>query len=569
MTKPVDPAAAADGVHDDEAARMARLVALSSDWVWEQDEQGRLSYLSRGAIRATGRPLADMIGRRRQDMEGFDCEPEALAAYESALANGRTFRDIVYGMRALDGGMRYLRISGEPVRDEAGALRGFRGLGADVTAPTLAARRLAAMARFDELTGLPNRAQFIEELDRAVARARRSDEGFALCFIDLDGFKKVNDTHGHAAGDEVLRATAERLRQHLRETDFVARLGGDEFVALLSGASAAGALAMIGQKILDALREPIAFHGRPLGVRGSIGVALYPSDGTQARELLELADAAMYQAKQQGKDCLCFYTAELARSAAQQFALELDLRQSFASGGLELHFQPRFELAGGAMSAMEALVRWDHPQRGAVPPAEFVALAEERGLMTQLGRWVLDAACRQVARWRAAGLTPPRCAINLSAQQFDGESLLDDVRAALQRHQLEPACLELEIGEALLTAQRGRADALLHKLSEIGVALTIDDFGTATSSLSLMQRCPAQRLKVDLSFVGGLPGQEASAVTRAAIALAHGMGMRAVAEGVENDAQMSHLRELGCDEAQGYLLGRPQPADAFAALLAR
>jgi EAL domain-containing protein (putative c-di-GMP-specific phosphodiesterase class I) len=247
--------------------------------------------------------------------------------------------------------------------------------------------------------------------------------------------------------------------------------------------------------------------------------------------------------------------------------MELDLRQSFSVGGLELHFQPRIELASGRMSGVEALVRWEHPQRGPVPPAEFVLLAEERGLIVQLGRWVLDAACRQISRWRDAGLRPPRCAINLSAHQLVSDALFDDMCHALERHGLEGSAIELELTEAVITAQHGRADALLLRLQALGVHLAIDDFGTGTSSLSMLHRLPAQALKVDRSFVGRLPQDDALSVTRGAIALAHGLGMRAVAEGVESAAQLQALKELGCDEAQGYLLGRPLPADAFAAHL--
>jgi diguanylate cyclase (GGDEF)-like protein len=444
---------------------------------------------------------------------------------------------------------------------------GYRGVGSDVTAATLASRQLALLARFDVLTGLPNRAQFIEELDRAVARARRSNGHFGLCFIDLDGFKQINDAHGHAAGDEVLKVTAERLRAELRESDFVARLGGDEFVALLPGKATPAGLSLVGDKLLHAIGQPIAFQDRELQVHGSIGIALYPDDSTQARHLVEQADAAMYLAKQEGKNQVRFYTGELARTVARQFALELDLRQSFASGGLELHFQPRVDLGTGVMSGMEALVRWDHPQRGPVPPSEFVALAEERGLILQLGRWVLDAACRQLRRWRDAGLQPPRCAINLSAHQLVSDALFDDVCRSLERHDIEPAALELELTEAMITAQHGRADALLARLQGLGVGMAIDDFGTGTSSLSLIHRVPAQSLKVDRSFVGRLPEDEAMGITRAAIALAHGMGMRAVAEGVESAEQLEALRALGCDDAQGYFFGRPLPADAFAARL--
>ena len=359
-------------------ARLTSLVSLSSDWVWEQDTKGRLTYLSDGAMVAGGMPVSTLVGRRAQDLDGFECDERTIQRYLGALAAREPFRDVVHGFRSGDGSPRFCRISGEPILDAQGSFAGYRGVGSDVTAATLAARQLALMARFDVLTGLPNRAQFIEELDRAVARARRSNGHFGLCFIDLDGFKQVNDTHGHAAGDEVLKVTAARLRAELRESDFVARLGGDEFVALLPGKATPAGLSLVGDKLLHAIGQPISFGDRELQVHGSIGIALFPEDSTQARHLVEQADAAMYLAKQEGKNRVCFYTGELAQGVARQLALELDLRQSFAAGGLELHFQPRVALSTGAITGMEALVRWHHPQRGTVPP--FVAVAHAAGV---------------------------------------------------------------------------------------------------------------------------------------------------------------------------------------------
>jgi diguanylate cyclase (GGDEF)-like protein len=512
-------------------------------------------------------PLGAILGRRVQQMDGFECDERSIKAYVQAWTGRQPFRDLVHALRSGDGSTRYVSLSGEPVFDAKGVFVGYRGVGTDVTADTLASRQLTRMARFDLLTGLPNRAQFIEELDRAVARARRAEGQFGLCFIDLDGFKQVNDLHGHAAGDEVLRVTAARLREELRQSDFVARLGGDEFVVLLPGKSSPAGLARAGNKMLHSIAQPIGFEGRQLHVQGSIGIALYPEDSTEARHLVEQADAAMYLAKQEGKNQVRFYTGALARNVARHFAMELDLRQSFSAGGLELQFQPRIELASGRMTGVEALVRWNHPQRGPVPPEEFVVLAEERGLILQLGRWVLDTACRQLRRWRDAGLRPPRCAINLSAHQLVSDALFDDVCHALERHGLEGSAIELELSEAVITAQHGRADALLLRLQALGVHMAIDDFGTGTSSLSMLHGLPVQALKVDSSFVGRLPADDALSVTRGAIALAHGLGMRAVAEGVESAAQLQALKELGCDEAQGFLLGRPLPADAFAAYL--
>lgn len=549
--------------------RLASLVSLSSDWIWEQDPQGRLTYLSEGFLLSVGLPSAALLGRRAQELDGFECDERTRQRYLQACAARKPFRDFVHGLRIGDGSQRFISISGEPVFNAAGVFMGYRGVGTDVTQATLASRQLTLMARFDILTGLPNRAQFIEELDRAVARARRFEGQFGLCFIDLDGFKQVNDLHGHAAGDEVLKVTASRLRSEMRQSDFVARLGGDEFVVLLQGKASPAGLSHAGQKMLQTIGQPIDFQGRSLHVQGSIGIALFPDDSTHARQLVDQADAAMYLAKQAGKNQVRFYTGDLARDVARQFAMEMDLRQSVTASGLELHFQPRIELASGAMSGVEALVRWDRPQCGPVPPSEFVVLAEDRGIILQLGRWVLNTACRQVRLWRDAGLQPPRCAINLSAHQLATDAFFDDVCNALEQHGIEGSAIELELAEGMVTAQHGRADALLSRLRALDIRLTIDNFGTGTSSLSLMRRVPAQSLKVDRSFVGRLPEGDAMGITRGAIALAHGLGMRAVAQGVESAAQLQALKDLGCDEAQGFLLGRPLSADALAACLRR
>jgi diguanylate cyclase (GGDEF)-like protein len=406
---------------------------------------------------------------------------------------------------------------------------------------------------------------FLGELDRAIARGRRKSAPFAVYFIDLDRFKTVNDTLGHGAGDELLKAMARRLRGALRDSDLVARLGGDEFVVLVEGYASVPSLTLIAQKLLGAIGEPMPLHGHRFLVTGSIGIALFPNDGEDSATLLKHADAAMYLAKEKGKNNVQFYTAELARQAAREFELESALQLALLNDELLLYFQPKVHIASGHMVGVEALLRWQHPTRGMVPPMDFIPLAEERGLIVPIGRWVIQAACRQIRDWRSSGLQAPAVAVNLSARQFASDALVDDIKAALAAHQVGPDDLAVELTESVLMADPERASHVLRQLNQLGIRISIDDFGTGYSSLSYLKRFPARTVKIDRSFIAGLPGdRDDVAITEAVIAMAHSLGLNVVAEGVENAEQLDTLRRLRCDEAQGYLLGRPMPAAEMA-----
>jgi len=550
--------------------RLSNLVSLSADWIWEQDAELRFTYLSDSFRIATGIDPSALIGCRRLDSSAFDAPEDAARLHLAQVDNREPFRDFSYGYLRPDGQKCYVRISGEPIFDADRVFQGYRGVGTDETRARLDAERVQQLACYDSLTGLPNRNMFIAELERALARARRGGSTFAVCFIDLDRFKTINDTLGHAAGDELLKAMAARLRGLLRESDLVARLGGDEFVVLLEGDSEVAALSAVARKMLAAVSEPLALDGRNLWLTGSCGIALFPADGEDAHTLLKNADAAMYQAKGQGKNNFQFYTAALAAQAAQLFALESDLRLALERDELVLHYQPKIELGSGCMRGVEALVRWQHPQRGLLAPGEFIAMAEDSGLIVPLGRWVLRAACRQLRTWRDAGFDVPRCAVNLSARQFASDSLIEDVLGSFAAAGLEADKLEVEITESVLMSDPDRANRILQQLHGFGVHISIDDFGTGYSSLAYLKRFPAQTLKIDRSFVRGLPDDRDDAtITQAVIALSHSLGMEVVAEGVETPAQLDFLRHLGCDQAQGFLIGRPMPADQLARHLQR
>ncbi len=542
-------------------SRLSSLVSLSSDWIWEQDAELRFTYLSEGLRQATGVDPASLVGKRRLLNGVYDVPAEVVADYEQRVAERRPFRDLCYCLESSSGRGVYISVSGEPIFGADGSFKGYRGVGRDVTHQRLAEQQVLKLARYDGLTGLPNRSMFVDELERTLARARRSGQAFALFFIDLDRFKNINDSLGHDAGDQLLKVMATRLRELLRDSDLVARLGGDEFVVLLEGSVDAGALAQVARKALAAIAEPVRIDGRSFLVTGSVGISLYPQDGTDAATLLKNADAAMYLAKDSGKNNYQFYTAQLAVQSAQQFALEAELRAAIQRDELVLHYQPKVRLSDGAMVGMEALLRWTHPQRGLLAPGAFITLAEDSGLILPIGQWVLDAACRQVRAWRDAGLQVPRCAVNLSARQFVTDTLVDDVLRSLSRQGLASDALEVEITESVLMADPQRANRTLQALHGLGVHISIDDFGTGYSSLAYLKRFPAQTVKIDRSFVNGLPAdRDDAAITQAVIAMAHSLGLQVVAEGVETQAQLDFLRRQGCDEAQGYFIGRPMPA---------
>jgi len=548
--------------------RLSSLVSLSSDWIWEQDDTLRFTYFSEGLKQATGVDPAQLLGKRRLLDSVVDVPPDVAADHERRVTARLPFRDLVYCLGAPGSRGAYISVSGEPIFAADGSFKGYRGVGRDVTHQRLAEQQVLKLARYDGLTGLPNRTMFMDELERTLALARRHGTAFALFFIDLDRFKNINDSLGHGAGDQLLTVMAARLRGLLRDSDLVARLGGDEFVVLLDGTVDAAALAHVARKALAAIAEPVLIEQRSHQVTGSVGISRYPDDGADAAALLKNADAAMYLAKDSGKNTFQFYTAQLAAQSAQQFALESDLRAALQRDELLLHFQPKVRAGDGALAGMEALLRWQHPQRGLLAPGAFITLAEDSGLILPIGQWVLSAACRQIRGWRDAGLQVPRCAINLSARQFVTDTLVDEVAQALAAHGLQADALEVEITESVLMSDPQRANHTLQGLHALGVRIAIDDFGTGYSSLAYLKRFPAQTVKIDRSFVKGLPlDRDDAAITQAVIAMAHSLGLEVVAEGVETQAQLDFLRRLGCDEVQGYLPGRPVPAAKLQARL--
>jgi diguanylate cyclase (GGDEF)-like protein len=432
-----------------------------------------------------------------------------------------------------------------------------------------AEQRIRHMAHHDELTGLPNRALLNDRLGQALAVARRSGRSLGLLFLDLDGFKDINDSLGHPVGDRLLQSVAERLRGLVREGDTVARLGGDEFVVMLVNLAQADDALKIARSIALALARPHAVDEHRLHVTASIGVAAFPDDGDSAAALLQHADVAMYRAKAQGSHAVQGYTRDMSVQARQRVELQGALREAIERGQFELHYQPQLELSTGRLRGVEALIRWHHPQLGLVSPDRFIPLAEETGLIAPLGAWVLHTAGRQLQRWRAAGHTLLTLAVNLSARQVEAPGLPRLVQQVLHECQLPAPCLELEITETALLHNADAVRETLQALKDLGVALALDDFGTGYSSLSHLRRFPIDTIKIDKSFTADIgTSADSAAIIRAIVALARSLGVETVAEGVETAPQLRFLAMLGCHHAQGYHLARPMPAASIDALLA-
>lgn len=432
-------------------------------------------------------------------------------------------------------------------------------------------KRVESMMRYqashDTLTSLPNRLLFGEQLMLALINAQQQDEMLGVAFLDLDRFKTINDTLGHATGDELLQQVANRLRDCLRDCDAIARWGGDEFTLLLPYLTSAEDISKISQRILDKLSSPFYLGEQELYVTASLGIALAPYDGEDVETLLKNADAAMYQAKQQGKNNYQLYSEEMSTKTLAHFVLEADLRKALLNEEFQLYYQPQFDINTGTIVGLEALLRWRHPQLGFVSPAQFIPLAEETGLICAIGDWVLQAACSQHQTWRSAGLAPIRIAVNLSAQQFRQANLVSSIIQILESTGVEPDYLEVEITESAAMQDVAFTAVTLHQLRQIGVQIAIDDFGTGYSSLNAIKHFPLHTLKIDQSFVrDAVTNSSDAAIAKTIVALGRGLDLKVLAEGVETHEQLEFLRNIQCDSAQGYLFSRPLPAVEIPAL---
>jgi len=448
------------------------------------------------------------------------------------------------------------------VYDENNKISHYVAIITDITALKETETRLEHLAHHDVLTGLPNRLHFMANLEQALKRATRRKRRLALLLLDLDRFKQVNDTMGHATGDTLLKIVAERLQDTVRHEDTVARLGGDEFTVILEDITHFEDAGFIAKKILNAIGEPTQLEGREVITNTSIGISIFPDDSDDIEELTRQADAAMYRAKERGGNSYDFYTRELTRRAAENLALESQLRRALKEGQFEVYYQPQITLSSDSVVGMEALIRWNHPEKGLLTPDTFMSVAEESGLIDEIDEWVLNTACRQVNQWQQAGRAPIRISINLSGRTLTQDvHIVDKVKQALRTSGLPASSLELDIPEQVLHGARNLKT--LQALKALGVNLSIDDFGKGLSSLSTLKNLPIDSIKIDRSFVNAIPGNPADvALAAAIIAMGHNLKLKVNAAGVGSLEQLAFLREQGCDETQGFYFSEPMPHES-------
>ncbi|WP_250450264.1 EAL domain-containing protein [Caballeronia sp. ATUFL_M2_KS44] len=526
-----------------------------------------IEYANPAFKRITGYDPSEVIGRDCRFLHGKDSEQDGLASIRRALSANAETSVVVRNYRK-DGALFWNQLFVAPVPNAQGMTTHHIGIINDVTDLMDYQEQLEYQANYDTLTRLPNRNLLRDRLQHAIEQARRRDSKIAVVFMDLDGFKNVNDSLGHSVGDRLLAVIGERLARSARTSDTVARHGGDEFVIVLTDVTDEADLIAWMERTRAAISEPVWLDETELYVGCSMGASLFPQDGDDAETVLQKADLAMYRAKDLGRNTYQFYEPEMNASAGARMNLERRLRRALRDGEFLLHYQPQVDMATRAIVGIEALVRWHDPEQGLVSPAAFIPVAEESGLIGPLSEWVLREACRQNKAWQDAGLPPARMSVNLSARHFQQRDIAALVTSVLEETGLEPRYLELELTESAIMRNADNAAAMLSELSALGIGIAIDDFGTGYSSLSYLKRFPVHRLKIDRSFVAdiGSSGDDET-ITSAIIALAHSLELQVIAEGVETDAQHEFLRKRDCDEMQGFLFSRPMPHDAIPGLL--
>lgn len=520
--------------------------ANGRDWLFEFNAAGQLGFCSSRLADAMRLPMEKLVGRH---WKTFLADPETAGPLADRIRSGQSFHDHLLRV-VVAGEIRWWSLSGTPRVDTRGRLIGYRGVGSDVTDRQLAARRIADLATFDTLTGLVNR-RIIHD---ALAEGLAAPAGVTLLFIDLDRFKAVNDTLGHGSGDRLLAEVAGRLREIVQENALAGRLGGDEFAVVCPSRDPDAAIAL-GEAIIARLSEPYEIGDSQVVVGASIGLAIGPEDAGTVEGLMRAADLALYDVKGRGRGSVHRYDRAMHRRVEERRSLEMDLKNALSSNQLRMVFQPVVAVRNERIVGFEALMRWQHPRLGEVPPAIFIPMAEEAGLITTLGNWALEEACRAASRWPAH----IRVSVNVSPLQFDSPYIVDDVSTILRRWQIPPHRLELELTERLFLDNRPDVSEILCKLQELGVGLALDDFGTGYASLGYLQKFDFTRIKIDRSFVqaGSTDGSESATIVSAIVALADRLGMETTAEGTETRAEFEAMRRLGCAQVQGYYFGYP------------
>ncbi len=534
------------------------------------DADGRLLAVSDLWLETLGYQRAEVIGHHFSEFLRLPSQEQLETPLLTEFFKTDDVRHVAYQMIAKDGKPIEVLLSAIVKRDKHGAISSSLAVLLDVTEHKQTENRVHRLAYYDTLTGLPNRTLFQERLSRELMRAHREDSTLEVMFLDLDQFKGINDTLGHAAGDSLLQSVADRLQKCLRDVDTVARFGGDEFVILLVGLGGTQDPSVFARRTLDAIAKPVTIDGKDLFTTASIGIAVYPTDGTDAETMLRKADIAMYEAKERGRNTYQFFSAELNTRTLERLRLETSLRQALSRQELFLAYQPQLDLDSGKIIGIEALLRWNHPENGLVPPESFIPVAEETGLIIPIGEFVLRTACTQAQSWRALGLPPIRIAVNVSARQFKQHDYVDRVEAILSETNLPPELLELELTESTVMENVQGTIMTLTDLKIRGVQLAIDDFGTGHSSLVYLKHFPFDRIKIAQEFVRDIPRDpDNEAIISAIIAMAESLNLKVIAEGVESKEQLSFLRNRRCHEMQGFYFSSPLSPEHLAEMLSR
>jgi diguanylate cyclase (GGDEF)-like protein/PAS domain S-box-containing protein len=552
-----------------ERALFRAMIDQVPDYLFVKDKDSRFIIANRAVAADLGLTPEDLIGKTDFELHPTELAGKFYAQEQKVVATGEAILDIEEFVLEVSGRKKWLSTSKVALRNGAGEVIGIVGVSRDITERKCVEDKMHFMAHHDALTGLPNRTLLMDRLEQALLHSRRNDRRVTLIFIDFDNFKQVNDSLGHDAGDELLKVMAARFVKCVRSSDTVVRLGGDEFVVLLHNQPDHPQLvSVVLNKLRDAISAPVLIKGKLLRETCSIGLATFPEDGMDADTLLMNADIAMYYAKESGRDNFQYYTSEMNLAAHQKRELLEGMRMALERNEFSLVYQPQVDMKTGMIFAVEALIRWNHPELGVVAPSTFIPIAEDSGLIVQIGDWVLREACRQNKAWQSAGMPPITISVNVSARQFMEKNLIKRVLDALQESGLEAKFLELELTESVLMRDVALAVAILNKLRTVGVQFAIDDFGTGYSSLSALKSFPVARLKIDQSFIRNLPyDANDRSIATAVISLGKQLNMKVIAEGVESGEQLHFLANQNCDEVQGFLISKPVSPEAVTTML--
>ncbi len=546
--------------YEDQTRKLSSAIEQAGDAIMITDPEGRIEYVNPAFEKLTGFSDEEVLGENANVVKSQKHDTAFFKNLWQTLQEGKSFQDVIIN-RKKDGSLFYEDMCITPLEDSEGNITHYISTGRDISERMRTQKKLYQLAYHDLLTQLPNRALFLERLSHAIKGMHGRDKMLGVLFMDLDRFKTINDTLGHDVGDKLLQAFSVRVRGCLREVDTVARLSGDEFIVLLEGMTSSEDADRICLKILKALSKPFYIESRELFITTSIGISLFPKDARDAFSLMKYADVAMYRAKELGRNNYQFYDTEMSVIATSRFDMETKLRRALERSEFELYYQPQISVSDLKIMGVEVLVRWRHPEKGILLPAEFVPILEDTGLIVPVGAWVLKTALVQAKTWTSSGISPNRLAINLSSRQFNSEILVDEVFNNLRGADLDPTVLELEITESFLMENKPMTLGMLKKFSNAGIRLSVDDFGTGYSSLAYLKRFPIDTLKIDGSFIRDLTSSpDDAAIVRAIIAMAVSLKMETVAEGVETEAQFDFLKKVKCDSIQGFFFNPPLSA---------